>query len=276
MYGVVCSVPLTVQSRAFGTRQLHLTSVYTVILTTVQQEGRPLERHHCRLLHRWCSCRPWWLQGHAQRCHRLRHPARRHRGRRYRFPAHDGRKHQTRRSPTTSARHRGCSQGHGRLKERVLSITCAIYGYILAFGAKSIIFLDLGLSFLFSHSYTRPAPYEGDLSTLHSSKFMYNHPERKRPWWVNLVLQKDQICILMLHVIKNPLFINKIHHKFLCMSRTKLDTASMEKKVAESESPGFVLGAVDEVKGRMSSPPPHSPSLRTDCDVPCTLSCAIY
>jgi hypothetical protein len=130
VYGEACSVPLTVQSRAFGTRHNHLCAHHTTILTTTQQEGRPLERHHCRLLHRRCSCRPWWLQGHAQRCHRLRHPPRRHRGRRYRFPTHDGRKHQTRRSPTTSARHRGRSQAHGCLKKERWFIPnlCYIYG----------------------------------------------------------------------------------------------------------------------------------------------------
>ena len=153
-YGVVCSVPLTVQSRAFGTRQIHLPSAHTTILTTRQQEGRPLERHHCRFLHRWCSRRSWWLQGHAQRCHRLRHPARRHRGRRYRFPAHDGRKHQTRRSPTTSARHRGCSQGHGRLERECLVFNLCYIRVSCGVWSEKHHFLDLGPVFSFFYPYT--------------------------------------------------------------------------------------------------------------------------
>ena len=101
-----------------------------------------MERHHCRFLHWWCSCCPWWLQGHAQRCHRLRHPARRHRGRGYRFPAHDGREHQTRHASSTSPRHRGwCRQAHRRLKKEIKTTTkntCVIYGYIRRLERKAL------------------------------------------------------------------------------------------------------------------------------------------
>ena len=179
--GAACSAPLTVRSRAFGMRQDHLCSDQTIILTTTQQEGRPLERHHCRFLHRWCSRRPWWLQGHAQRCHRLRHPARRHRGCRYRFPAHDGRKHQTRRTPTTSARHRGCSQAHGRLKKR-RSITCVIYGYIRRLERKASFLFDLWGCLLFS-PIQRPASHEGDCLLFTLRNHVQISREEKRPWW---------------------------------------------------------------------------------------------
>lgn len=64
-----------------------------------------------------------------------------------------------------------------------------------------------------------------------------------------LVLHRDQSVLLCFHVIKNPLFQNK--QKMLLITLHVEDETRYSvhrEKVAESESPAFALGAVDEVK----------------------------
>lgn len=68
--------------------------------------------NYCWFLYRWLASSSWWLQGHAQRCHWLCHPARRHRRCRYRFPTHDGREHTPRNASRSSPTRRRLDSNH--------------------------------------------------------------------------------------------------------------------------------------------------------------------
>lgn len=74
------------------------------------EEGGPMERHHCRLLHRRLARGTRWLQVHAQRRDIVRHPARRYRRCVHRLQPHDGRQHQAGGAPTTTRRCRRLAQ----------------------------------------------------------------------------------------------------------------------------------------------------------------------
>lgn len=78
------------------------------------EEGGPVERHHCRLLHRRLARRTRRLQVDAQRRDIVRHPAGRHRGRLDRLQPHDGRQHQARGSPATPHRRRRVTERRPR------------------------------------------------------------------------------------------------------------------------------------------------------------------
>jgi hypothetical protein len=66
------------------------------------EEGRPVECHHCRLLHRRLARGSRWIQVDAQWRNIMRHPVGRHRRCLYWLQPHDGRQHEARCSPTTA------------------------------------------------------------------------------------------------------------------------------------------------------------------------------
>lgn len=70
------------------------------------KEGRPVERHHRRILHRRLARCTRRIQVDAQRRDIVRHSSSRHRRCLDRFQPHDGRQHQARGSPATTHRRR--------------------------------------------------------------------------------------------------------------------------------------------------------------------------
>jgi len=110
-------------------------------LTTGQQEGGPMERHHCRILHWWCARCPWRSKSCTKRCDRLCHPARGHRGCRYWIPENDGREHEVRHTAnaTTSFASRGqgcCSYIMGGLRQWMSGGFCIEMENKRAFGGE--------------------------------------------------------------------------------------------------------------------------------------------
>ena len=58
-----------------------------------KEEGGPMERNHCRILHRRCACCAWRTKSSSQWCHRLRNPVGCHRRCGYWVSENHGREH---------------------------------------------------------------------------------------------------------------------------------------------------------------------------------------
>jgi hypothetical protein len=115
-----------------------------------------------------------------------------------------------------------------------------------AFGAKSIIFLIWGLSFLLLIHDRRLMKATVLLYTLQ------NHVQftqkKKGPWWSKLVLHKDQNLYSYVFMSSKSSLSNLYQISLLHVEDETRYSVHGGKKVAESESPCILLGTVVEVK----------------------------